>query len=550
MIKSTNMQVLKLLRVAAYARVSNGKDSMLHSLAAQISYYNELIQKRGNWEFAGVYADEAITGTKDNRSEFKRLVADCKSGKIDMVITKSISRFARNTVTLLETVRELKALSVDVCFEREKIHSISGEGELMLTILASFAQEESLSASENCKWRIQKRFEQGEPVGFVGMYGYDFKKGKIMINENQAAVIRQIFDRYIGGEGTSKIAKRLNTEKISAHQGGKWTDSRVNSLLRNEKLTGNSLLQKKFIVDHLTKKQKRNKGEKTQYFVENTHPAIINAEVFEKVNRIRQERAEYFNAKDTSKNRYPFTGKIICENCGKHYKRKKAANGFNWQCSTFLQQGKIFCGAKAIPEMTLENIVKEFKWENKIKKIIVPEANRLIFLLNDNLTVNVKWPDRSRKESWTPEMKEIARQQQIKIYKQRRQSEERHSCYGYTTNGQKDEQLTSYVAQVDYYTKHIKSNPEWEFVSVYTDEGITATNTKKRDGFNKMIDDALTNKIDLIITKSVSRFARNTVDSLITVRKLKEKGIEVYFEKENIWTLDAKGGLSNHIGIK
>jgi DNA invertase Pin-like site-specific DNA recombinase len=150
-------------KVAAYARVSSGKDSMIHSLSAQISCYSGYIQKHKDWEYVGVYADKAATGTKDGRAEFQRMISDCKLGKIDMIITKSISRFARNTVTLLENVRMLKVIEVDVYFEEENIHSKSSDGELMLTILASFAQEESLSVSENCKWRIRNKFRQGLP---------------------------------------------------------------------------------------------------------------------------------------------------------------------------------------------------------------------------------------------------------------------------------------------------------------------------------------------------------------------------------------------------
>ena len=149
-------------RVAAYARVSSGKDAMLHSLSSQVAYYSAQIQKHGDWEYAGVYADEAMTGTKECRDEFQRLLADCRAGRIDLILTKSISRFARNTVTLLETVRELKLLEVDVFFEEQNIHTMSAEGELMMTILASYAQEESLSASENQKWRIKRNFEAGK----------------------------------------------------------------------------------------------------------------------------------------------------------------------------------------------------------------------------------------------------------------------------------------------------------------------------------------------------------------------------------------------------
>jgi site-specific DNA recombinase len=191
----------KKKRVAAYARVSSGKDAMLHSLSAQVSYYSDYIQKHREWQFAGVYADEALTGTKDDRAEFQRLLNDCRDGKIDMVITKSISRFARNTVTMLETLRELKLINVDVYFEKENIHSISGDGELMLTILASFAQAESLSVSENCKWRIRKRFQAGEIANLRFMYGYNIKKGEITVDHKEAEIVRMIFADYISGMG-------------------------------------------------------------------------------------------------------------------------------------------------------------------------------------------------------------------------------------------------------------------------------------------------------------------------------------------------------------
>ena len=203
----------KLTRVAAYARVSSAKDAMLHSLSAQVSYYNSLIQQHPGWIFCGVYADEGLTGTRVDRENFQRLLADCRAGKIDMVVTKSISRFARNTVTLLETVRELKNLGVDVYFEEQNIHSASADGELMLSILASYAQEESLSASENQKWRIKRNFESGMPWNGT-MLGYRYDNGTLVIHPEEAAVVRQIFDNYIGGMGVTAIAKMLNSQGI------------------------------------------------------------------------------------------------------------------------------------------------------------------------------------------------------------------------------------------------------------------------------------------------------------------------------------------------
>lgn len=198
----------RLKNVAAYARVSSDKDAMLHSLAAQVNYCSQMIRERPGWRFAGVYADEAITGTKDTREEFQRLLADCRAGRIDMVITKSVSRFARNTVTSLETVRELKLLGIDVYFEEQRIHSMSGDGELMLTILSAFAQEESKFASDNQKWRIRKGFEDGELMCLRTMFGYRIsKESGIEIDPEQAAVVREIYARIIRGDTLNSITR-------------------------------------------------------------------------------------------------------------------------------------------------------------------------------------------------------------------------------------------------------------------------------------------------------------------------------------------------------
>jgi len=299
----------------------------------------------------------------------------------------------------------------------------------MLTILASFAQEESLSVSENCKWRIQKRFESGDTFGFFGMYGYDYEKGVISINEEQATVVRQIFDWYIGGHGTGKIAKLLNEQGISSYRGGRWGSSRVGDLLQNEKVTGNAMLQKSFTIDHLTKKKKCNRGEKPRWFAEDTHPAIISTDTFETARRIRQERAAHVKAADTSQNRYPFSGKIVCQNCGKNYRRKVVQGRHYWQCGTFLADGRDVCPAKQIPEQILMSVTSEVlglpvfddeAFKEKISEVIVPSANRLTFIFFDGRIVEREWLDRSRRESWTDEMKETARQRQFAINEGRR----------------------------------------------------------------------------------------------------------------------------------
>lgn len=428
-LEPSNPRLPSKKRVAAYARVSSGKDAQLQSLSAQISYYSAYIQRHGDWEYCGVYADEALTGTKDDRPEFQRLLTDCRNGKVDMVVTKSISRFARNTVTMLETVRELKLLGVDVYFEKENIHSISGDGEVMLTILALYAQEESRSTSENIKWRVRKRFAKGELVSFNKMYGYDITKGTVTVNEGQAAVVRMIFEDYIGdgspagGMGVNRIAKKLNGQGIPACNGGRWNPSTLTQLIKNEKLTGNALLQKKFTADHLMKQQVRNVGQLPQYYAEGTHPAIIDMAIFEKAQAVMAERAEYVGAiGGTKKRTYPFTGKVLCESCGKNYKRKIANGRHFWQCSTFLQLGKNECHAKQIPEGTLNEItaevlgISEFDesiFAERIAEIRIPEANRLVFVFGDGSTVEKVWHDRSRSESWTEEMRQAARERTL-----------------------------------------------------------------------------------------------------------------------------------------
>lgn len=417
-----NLPVRK--RVAAYARVSSEKDESLHSLSAQVSYYSNYIQRHARWEYAGVYADKALTGTKDNRPELQRLIKDCRAGRIDVVLTKSISRFARNTLDLLETVRELRELGVDVHFERENICTLNGDGELLLTILASFAQEESRSASENVKWRIRKGFKKGELINLRFIYGYEIVGGEVKINAEEAAIVRMIFDDYISGMGGGRIAKKLKEMNVATVFGAGWDRRRVIDVIRNEKYAGNALLQKKYVADHLSKARVRNKGELPMYFAEGTHPAIVDADTFEKAQAVLEKRRRLYAPKDKGVKRYPFSGIIYCENCGKKYKRKTGNRKPAWHCSTYLEQGKAACHAKQIPESTLKKVVAavleldafdEEVFAENIASIRVPAFNRLIILFSDGREIEVSWQDRSRADSWTEEMREEARGRQLKL---------------------------------------------------------------------------------------------------------------------------------------
>ena len=398
----------QMKRVAAYARVSSGKDAMLHSLSAQVSYYNNLIQNHSGWQYAGVYADEALTGTKDNRENFQRLLTDCRAGKVDMVITKSISRLARNTVTLLETVRELKNMGVDVFFEEQNIHSLSADGELMLTILASYAQEESLSASENQKWRVKQKFLNGEPWRTY-MLGYRYDGAQFIIVPEEAEIVRSIFADYLDGKGVVAIMKRLNESGILTQQGFTWHQSAVQRVLRNYTYTGNLLLQTKFRENHLTKRTVVNRGELPQYHIQNSHEPIIDMDTFTAVQIEMARRADQFGKPQTTAT-YPFTGLITCAGCGKHYRRKMKETGPVWICATYNTLGKAACPSKAIPESVLDTIVDEIGGIGKITAISAHNNNTLVFTLCSGEQIVKQWQDRSRRESWTPEKREAARQ--------------------------------------------------------------------------------------------------------------------------------------------
>lgn len=398
----------KLKLVAAYARVSSGKDAMLHSLAAQVEYYSNYIRHHPGWEYVGVYADEAKTGTKDSREQFQQLLADCKAGKIDHIITKSISRMARNTVTLLETVRELKAMGITVYFEEQNIDTGTDDGEMMLSILASYAQEESLSASENQKWRVRQNFENGQPWrGF--MLGYRYKDGQYIVVPEEAEIVRSIYADFLGGKGVTAIMKRLNKKGILTQQGFTWHKSAITRVLKNYTYTGNLLLQTKFRENHLTKRTLVNHGQLPQYHATDTHEPIIDIGTYNSVQLEIYRRAQKYGKRQSTQ-KYPFSGMITCAGCGKHYRRKVTAAGPVWICSTYNTHGKAACPSKAIPESTLMEIAATVSATGEITAVTAHNDNTLEFTLADGTVTVKQWQDRSRAASWTAEMRATARE--------------------------------------------------------------------------------------------------------------------------------------------
>lgn len=326
-------------KVAAYARVSTDMEEQITSYEAQVDYYTSYIKNREDWEFVNVYTDEGITGTSiKHREGFKQMVRDALDGKIDLIITKSVSRFARNTVDSLTTIRQLKENGTECYFEKENIWTFDGKGELLLTIMSSIAQEEARSISENCTWGQRKRFADGKvSIPFRSVLGYDRgEDGNLVINQEQAKLVRRIYGMYLQGQSTYAIARKLSEEKIPTPAGkATWYASTIKSILTNEKYKGDALLQKTYTSDFLTKKKKINKGEVQQYYVKNNHEAIIEPEVFDMVQKMM---GQIKSGKNRQSSVSIFSSKIRCGECGSYYGSKVWHSNDKyrrviWQCN-------------------------------------------------------------------------------------------------------------------------------------------------------------------------------------------------------------------------
>ena len=347
------------LRVAAYARVSRDEEDNLHSLAAQIAHYTSLIGGNPAWECAGVFHDDGITGTKrDVRPGFKALIARCDEGLVDVVLVKSISRFARNTLDLLETVRHLRAIGVSVRFEREHIDTMTGDGELMLTLLAAFAEAEARSASENVKWAVRKRFEAGLPQ-HVQLYGYRWRVDHYEIEPHEAEVVRRVFHEYLEGASPLQIARALNAEGERTGSGREFTDASIAGLLRHEEYMGRTTLQKWFKADVLDRGWKANSGQLPQYEVEGLHPRLIDDGTFGRAQEeIAHRRSPHILASRTQQFSC-FTRKVWCADCGHVYRRRNARSKDHppyhyWKCLSRIDGGAHACTGRNVSEELLK----------------------------------------------------------------------------------------------------------------------------------------------------------------------------------------------------
>lgn len=419
---SKEKQMPKLVRVAAYARVSSDKDAMLHSLSSQVSYFSKMIQSHDSWKYVGVYSDEGMTGTKIKRDGFQRMIRDAKAGKIDIIVTKSLSRFARNTVDCLKTIREMKDINVDIFFEEQNIHTLSANGEFLISLLAGYAQEESRQCSENTLWRVRKNFKEGKPYGGSSMLGYKLEKGRFTVVPEEAEIVRKIFDLYLAGNGFCKIARILTNEGIKSYTGKAWNKSTLGEIISNVTYTGNLHLQKTYRENHMTKKTMRNKGEKPLYIVDGNHEPIISQEIFDKAQEIRKAKAVGKSGKRNGP-AYPFTGLIYCGECGHLFKHKVTKYYESWCCSQYDELGKAYCASKKIRDDVLRKACAdalgidsfdETTFKENIRRIDAFNGNRLVFHFINGISKEVIWDNPSRRDSWTDEMKLKAKERSSK----------------------------------------------------------------------------------------------------------------------------------------
>lgn len=340
--------------MAAYCRVSTDQEDQLHSFEAQVDYYTKYIAEHEQYEMAGIYADEGISGTSTKkREQFRRMIEDCRAGRIDIVITKSISRFARNTQDCLNYMRELRERGIPIIFEKENINSMEAGGELLFTILSSLAQDESRNISENCKWGIRTKFKNGVlHLNTTTFLGYDKdENGKLVINEEQAETIRRIYREFLEGRNPQEIAQGLEDDEVPGCLGQtKWYSSTVLGILRNEKHKGDALLQKTYTADFLTKKQVKNRGEISQVYIEDNHEGIIDKDTWEAVQEELKRRDVFMEqhgikmyARGTEPN--PFSCRTFCGECGKSYTSHswKSRGIQQWQCKGHRANGMLTC---------------------------------------------------------------------------------------------------------------------------------------------------------------------------------------------------------------
>ena len=382
---------IKKLRVAAYCRVSTETEEQNSSYEVQVAHYTEFIKKNNEWEFAGIFADDGISGTNTKkRDEFNRMIAECMDGNIDMVITKSISRFARNTLDCLQYIRQLKDKNISVYFEKENINTMDAKGEVLLTIMASLAQQESQSLSQNVELGLQYRYQQGKvQVNHKRFMGYTKDEdGNLIIVPEEAEIIKRIYREYLEGQSLVNIGRGLEKDSILTAAGKpRWRPESVKKILQNEKYIGDALLQKTVTVDFLTKKRVKNEGHVPQYYVENSHESIIPKELYLQVQEEIHRRSNIYTGAGKNKriysSKYALSVITFCGDCGDIYRRTywniHGRKEFVWRCVTRIKQGPEVCKNRTVKEDELYDAVM-----TAINKLLAG-GNNMIKTLEENI---------------------------------------------------------------------------------------------------------------------------------------------------------------------
>lgn len=381
------------LRVAAYCRVSTDSEDQLNSFSAQYAYYTNLISSKDNWTLVDIYADEGITGTSaDKREDFQRLLSDCRKGLIDKIYTKSISRFARNTKDCLELTRELKAIGISVVFEEQNIDTSTVSGEMLTTVFASCAQAESESISKNMRWSYQKRMESGRFITCKAPFGYRLEKGKLVIQEEEAAIIRMIFRLFLSGVNTLEIAEKLTNMGIKTLEGESWGASTIKYILQNEKYVGDSLLQKKYSTETFPPQKKRNTGERQQYYISNSHPPIIDREIFEMAQQLYSTKRPGIIGK--VKYHHDFTKAICCGFCNTYFRKTISRGTTYWVCNCHNSGGDCPIGPVQEKELYSSFFRLYYKLKNQTQEVLKEMVKNLEVV-------------RERQMLWSPDVIEI-----------------------------------------------------------------------------------------------------------------------------------------------
>lgn len=357
-------QVKTVKRVCAYCRVSTGTAKQKNSYEAQLAYYTRLISGREDWIFSGIYADHAKSGTgTKRRKDFQLMMQDCRLGKIDLILTKSVTRFARNTVDSIQAIRELKELGIGIYFEKERVNTLSEKSEQLLTILSSIAQGESENISTNSRWAVRYRFQNGSFIIGMPAYGYrNDENGELVIDPEQAVVVRRIFDAYLGGKGSYTIAKELQKEGVPTIRGARnWQDSVVKGILQNPVYEGDMLYQKTYTTEGVPFMKKHNHGELPQYLITDNHEPIISREEAQAVRQIYEYRREIQCTENPEvyQSRYAFSSRIVCGECGSTFRRQKIYIGKPYEKVQWCCHQHIVDIAKCRQKAVREDILKQ-----------------------------------------------------------------------------------------------------------------------------------------------------------------------------------------------